>query len=253
MASSTQNDSEMPRFSFGSMALADETERQARASSQLLDELQFDDDSENLNEVIDILRMSVMNEQYSPEILPYQKDTVESIKTLVEQQTEFVDEQEDEALEAVSFEVQLKRMEIDRINYMLRQYFRTRLKKIENQVLFIFKQPSPTEGSTFDLLSAAEQKFATGYSDLLEEHFKKSFLSMLPPKVRVLDNDGNVDHAPGPNLNEFVFCRVRRNIGSVTIGEEAADDAIELNQGDILCIRYKGIQGLLRKEDVELV
>lgn len=253
MASNSQNDSQVPRFSFGSMALTEERDRAAHTSSQVPNELQLEDESENLNEVIDILRMSVMNEQYSPEILPFQKETVESIRTLVDQQTEFVDEQEDETLEAISFEAQLKRMEIDRINYMLRHYYRMRLKKIENQVLFIFKESSSGTPSTFDLLSAQEQKFATGYSDLVEEHFKKSFLAMLPQKVRVLDNDGTVEHAPGPNLNKFVFCRVRRSVGSVAIGEEAADDALELSQGDILCIRYKGIQELLKNEDVELV
>jgi len=166
----------------------------------------------------------------------------------VKQQTDLVDEEEDEQTEGISFESQLKRMEVDRINYLLRHYFRVRIKKIENSVLFIFK-----DTGVYDRLSANEQKFAVGYMDLVEGHFKKSFLSMLPKKVQVLDKDGNVDHATGPNLDRFVFCRVRNSIGRFAVGEEANDDSLDLNQGDIICMRYKSIRELLKNEDVELI
>lgn len=237
-----------PRFSFGSMALTDEPGHGPLVVDSHLQDLQTDEPGGGLNEAIDILRMVSLNEHFCPEILPFQDSSVDEIRKLVNEQTDLVDEEEDESADAFSFESQLKRMEIDRINYLLRHYFRVRIKKIEDSVLFIFK-----DSKTYDLLSKDEQNFAVGYMDLVEEHFKKSFLSMLPKKVQILEKDGNVDHATGPNLDKFVFCRVRNSVGSYAVGEEPGDDPLDLNQGDILCIRYKSIQQLLVDKDVELI
>lgn len=249
MASNGQPVTNQPRFFFGSMALSEETGRQpALADSNQSTE--NDGDAPSLNEVIYLLRMASLNEHFSPEILPYQSDTVNDIRTLVDQQTEAVDEEEDENGDAFSFEAQLKRMEIDRINYMLRDYLRVRIKKIESSVHYIFKD---TGTATYEMLSKDEQKFAIGYMDITEDHFKKSFLSMLPPRVQILDRDGKVDPTTGPSLNKFVFCRIRNSIGSYAVGEEENDDTLDLDQNDILCIRYKSIRQLLLKEDVELV
>ncbi|CDF32593.1 DNA replication complex GINS protein sld5 [Chondrus crispus] len=244
---STNND-DQPRFSFGSMALTEEPGRGPLAIDSHLSHLDPDQLGGQLNETLDKLRTVAVNEYFCPEILPFETETIQAMSSEVKQQTELVEEEEDESVDALSFESQLKRMEIDRINYLLRHYYRMRIKKIEGSVLFIFK-----DLNTFELLSKHEQNFATGYMDLVEEHFKKSFLSMLPKKVQVLDKDGNVDHATGPNLHKFVFCKVKNSVGSYAVGEEAGDETLDLNQGDILCIRYKSIQQLLMKGDVDLI
>lgn len=246
--STTHNDSEeQPRFSFGSMALTDEPGRQPASEYRLLNS-EPDEVSAGNSDALDSLRMLSLNEHFSPEILPFAQESVDSVRSLVNQHTQLVDEEEDENVDAHSFELQLKRMEIDRINYLLRDYFRVRIKKIEGCVLYIFK-----DSGTYDLLSEAEQKFAVGYMDLIDEHFKKSFLHMLPHKVQVLDKDGNTDPAAGPDLDHFVFCRVKKSVGSYAVGEEANDETLDLETGDIVCIRYRSIQQLLLDESVELI
>lgn len=236
------------RFAFGSMALAEEEGRGAPSQTTAGNPSASTAEHSPTNETIDILRMVVLNEQFSPEILPYQTDTIESMRTLVTTQTEVVDTEEDEAVEHSTFESQLKRMELDRINYMLRHYLRLRIKKIEKNIVYIFKGDGP-----YDFLSQHEKRFAVGYSDLVEDHFKKSFLSLLPDRLQVMEKDGNVDPATPPKLDRFVFCRVRNEVGSYVIGEDATDDSLELNRGDIICIRYKAIRELLKREDVELL
>lgn len=243
------------RFQFGSMALSEEQGRGIPSSpsaangedlhSGLVGQLQ---DPSTLNEAIAILRMIVLNEQFSPEILPYQLDTVETMRQLVTTQTDLVDaEEDDDQVDQLSFESQLKRMELDRINYQLRHYFRLRIKKIEKFIMHIFKRDGP-----YDRLSEPEKRFAVGYSDLVEDHFKKSFLSMLPQRLQIMEKDGNVDFATEPPLDNFVFCHVRNTVGSYVVGEEATDDSLDLTKGDTLCIRYKSIRELLKNEDVEL-
>lgn len=247
MSTTKDPSNDQPRFSFGSMALSDEPGRQIDSESRFQSSEAEHYQSGN-NEALEALRTMSLNEHFCPEILLFQTEIVEAIRALVNDQTELVDEEEDSNVDAHAFQVQLKRMEIDRINYLLRDYFRVRIKKIERCILFIFK-----DSGTYDLLSKDEQRFAVRFMDLIDDHFKKSFLSMLPNKVQVLEKDGNVDPATGPDLNKFVFCRVKNSIGNYAVGEEANDDNLDLDQGDIVCIRYKSIQQLLLQEDVELL
>lgn len=229
------------------MALSEEPGRHTESESRFLTpgatELSY-----GRNEILKTLRGISLNEHYCPDILPFNEEVISTIRDLVNAQTDELDNEEDESSDAHTFELQLKRMEIDRINYLLRDYFRMRIKKIEGNVLFIFK-----DSAAYDLLSKNEQTFAVGFMDLLDEHFKKSFLSMLPKKVQILDKDGDSDPAAGPDLNGFVFCRVKRDVGSYMVGDEANDDTLDLNEGDTLCIRYKSIRQLVLDGDVELV
>jgi GINS complex subunit 4 len=263
--SSSDGGGAVPRFSFGDMALSDEPGRDLAVSGGLGQRgAGFEGDAATagagprgaslgnasaapvLTDTIAKLRVAMLNEENAPEILQYETEVVESSRGLVGEQEERVDDQED-ATDA-PLETHLQRMEIDRINHMLRSYFRARIKKIETFVLFIFK-----DETVFDRLSAGEQKFAIGYMDLVEEHFKKSFLSMLPERLRVLDKDGNVDHATGPHLDKFVFCHVINSIGPYAVSEDASDEPFDLSRGDIVCVRYGGIRELLTSGDVELI
>lgn len=257
MSGTPQNEvQDAPRFGFGSMALSEEHGRtgsvtengNADETGSSVFGVQLDDDSP-LNDTIDILRGIVLNEQYSPDILSYQTEVIDSVRKLVSTQTELVDAEEDnDSSDQLSFESQLKRMELDRINYQLRQYYRTRIKKIERFVIYIFEGNGP-----FDRLSEQEKRFAIGYSNLVEDHFKKSFLSLLPQRLQVMEKDGDVSHATPPPLDQFVFCRVRNNVGTYAIGEDVTADSLELNRDDIVCIRYKSIQELVKNGNVELI
>lgn len=246
----------LPQFTLGPMALSDEPGREmpvgdsAQGDGRSVSASDSHGDSPHTaNENISMLRMLVQNEQFSPEILPSQSQSIDALRNLVDAQTDLVDtEEDDEAVDQLSFESQLKRMELERINYQLRHYLRLRIKKIQTFIMHIFKGDGP-----YDRLSSAEQRFAVGYSDLVEEHFNKAFLNLLPQRLQVMEKDGTVEPVTLPNLNGFVFCRVRNDLGSYVIGEDASDDSLDLSKGDILCIRYKSIRELIQSEDVELL
>jgi GINS complex subunit 4 len=256
-----REDGSVPRFSFGEMALADEPGRAFIAGAAARGGGNTDTAVAEgaagapnaasvgaapvLSDSVAKLRSCMINEERAPDILPYAADIVDAARALVSEQTVRVDQDEDAEPSLVTH---LQRMEIDRINYMLRCYFRMRIKKIETSVLFIFK-----DEKAFDNLSKDEQHFAAAYMDLVEDHFKKSFLSMLPERLRVLDKDGKVDHATRPNLDKFVFCHVLNTVGRYALSDDATEQPFDLTIGDILCIRYGGIQRLLESGDVELI
>lgn len=243
-------------FSFGEMALTAEPGRGPAAGlSTSRRGAPSEGSTESAAEkLLRDMRSLMLNEEYSPEILQYATETVTGVQGLVAEQEDALDTIEfgGEGFETpTGFEVHIKRMEIDRVNYLLRSYFRVRIKKIERSVLYVLKEDNPD--NTFDKLSEAEQKFAKMYMDLVEGHFNRSFMDMLPEKLRKLDKDGNVHHAVPPNMDKFAFCRMKKRIGSYAVSDEATDEDIELNEGDILCTRYSRIRELLIRGDAELV
>lgn len=260
MVEPTENDvaesAGISRFTLGPMALTDEPLHGVQLPEQRNDSNSAAEGTESAggastvtNEAINILRVLVQDEQFAPEILPFQAEAINSLRILVDEQTELVDaEEDDEAVDQLSFESQLKRMELDRVNYQLRHYFRLRIKKVQTFIMYIFKNEGP-----YDRLSESEKSFAVSYSDLVEEHFHKSFLNLLPQRLQIVEKDGAVDPVTPPNLDRFVFCRVRNDMGECAIGEDASDDSLELSKGDILCIRYKSIRDWIQSEDIELL
>lgn len=255
-----------PAFSFGEMALQDEPGRALPANN--LGRVFGDDLSQGsgdgrlrgileqdagaapvLHDAVARLRTALLNEENAPEILEYQTEIVEKAQNLVAEQTDRVDEAEDEE---ASLETHLQRMEIDRINYMLRCYFRCRIKKIERCVYHIFKGKEAGE-AVFDRLSEAEQTFAIGYSDVVEAHFESAFFSMLPSRLRVIDKDGNADIASGPNLDTFVFCEVVNSVGPYALSDDPNDEPFDLTKDDVVCARYGGIRKLVEDGDINLI
>lgn len=248
----SQGDSETDNgasFSFGEMALSAEPGRGTPGAISSLGGLRPDSAETAAETLLRKMRKVMINEEFSPDILQFATLTVEGIQNLVSAQTGALDDVEfGDSDTSVGFETHIKRMELDRINYLLRSYYRVRIKKIEKIILFIFK-----DQDTFDKLSKAEQEFAISYMNLVEGHFNRSFLSMLPEKLRKLDKDGNVDHAVPPELDRFVFCRMKRTLGSYAVSEEPTDPTIYLEDADIVVTRYSKIRDMLKDETAELI
>jgi GINS complex subunit 4 len=56
-----------------------------------------------------------------------------------------------------------------------------------------------------------------------------------------------------PDEDSAVFCRVLRDVGTVTVqGEEGSSD-VELNQGDVWVLRWRDIRDGVLRGDVELI
>ena len=91
-----------------------------------------DSDDEATNEDIDKLKVALRNEKACPEILAFEEEVVDDIHELVKAQQGHVDEfREGNDETETAFAVSLYQMEIDRIQYLLASYLRTRLAKVQ--------------------------------------------------------------------------------------------------------------------------
>ena len=68
-------------------------------------------------------------------------------------------------------------MEIERVKFAVKSYLRTRLAKIEKNLLFI------VEKDRSNLLSEAEMQFAFGVYEGRTEHYKQAFFEKIPAKL----------------------------------------------------------------------
>lgn len=197
---------------------------------------------------VSLLRSIWINEKCAPEVLIYEDKVVAQIKSLVESQQEYIASRREESKGTEDFQCNLYQMELDRINFMLSCYLRIRLKKIEKYAMWLLKR-----NDVAGILSPHELRYATQYLNLLEKHFNICFLDFIHPKFRSLTGDtaGGDEMVRAPNLTDFVFLRVKEDIGVLDLSEDG--DEVNLSANDILAGSYLPFKGLLLEDKVELI
>ena len=206
------------------------------------------------NEDVILLRQAFMNEKVAPEILPFKERLVRDLKDQIENQQAVIDETPADADEA--FASELYQMEIDRIKYLLASYLRTRIFKLQKNVLYILGNEEQ-----HSRLSLREFEFAKKYLNLIQGHLNERVLGELPDEYASLTSkyEGGEDNPaadtsmiPSPDLDAFVFCQVHRDVGTIVVDDDGNVQA-QLNKGDLFASRYRCIQGLVEDGAVTLV
>jgi GINS complex subunit 4 len=85
-----------------------------------LNELEVEDNVSH----VEILKKHFISERFCPDILPYQKNSVEFLLNGIEKQQETLNNEHDPKI------VNLKLIEIERLKYLISSYLRTRLQKV---------------------------------------------------------------------------------------------------------------------------
>ena len=215
------------------------------------DEVNLDEAYEPVDSDVMRLKRAWVQERLAPEILEHQTELVDAVKSAIETQEERIErEQENENRDASdNIVTNIYWMELNRVKYLLREYLRTRLRKMERHALFIFEDETSRAK-----LSSAELKYLEDYNNAVHEHLK-GVLYELPEHYRshVVQQIGNDDDddkdqsmKPEPNLDGFVFFRIREDVGNfLPGGAMSEDDAVELKRGLILLAKYSAFKDLL--------
>ena len=147
------------------------------------------------------------------------------------------------------FNLNIYRMELERVKFIMKSYLRTRLAKIERNLVYII------EKDRSELLSEAEKIFAFNVLEARKTHFQQSFFEKVPRELNVFEQDPVPDRVSKyylnlkliflfsvtqPNPNEFVFVRMRIGKDSYQILDEIEVQLLE-DQVYFLpynCVRY---------------
>ena len=219
----------------------------------------IDLEHEVANEDPRTLRKAILNERAAPRILPYEQQAVEDLTVIINNQQKIIDdvmdfkpqnEQEGTKVVDDKFACSLYQMEVNRLNYIVTSYHRTRLRKIQQYPMHIYR-----DNELKQRLSKAEFSFLTDYIDLISGHLEQTVTNHLPKQFQSLTDEGSlgsVSMIPHPNLNKYVFIKAKEDIGDVEI-VDGPEGVQTINKDDVFAVIYEPIEHLLLDNKIELI
>ncbi|CEP21608.1 SLD5 [Cyberlindnera jadinii] len=221
----------------------------------ILEEFERETRSHKYNEVevkrsdFQELQNAWISERMCPELLDYKQSLIDRILSRIRVQIEFIEMNSIE-LQTTERDIKLQLMiiesELDRVNFILRSYLRTRLSKVDKFTIFI-----RNDEELVQRLSPAETQYMESHFRALIDLYNSLFLSQLPEQLQALDDTGGgISMIEEPDLDRPVFVKVINDtIETIVIGEEE----IDLIPGSIYLIRYSAVQRFVYNQDVLLI
>ena len=190
------------------------------------------------------LESALRREKLSPEILMYEDSLVSRILGKLDEKQEFLNTSPAGSLDE-QFEYQIYQLDLDRIKYLMSNYLRTRLLKIQSLAITIVLKDQTS------MLSNKEFEFLGKYYLLKTNHFKKSFLLKIPEEFRKIEHE---EHSKTPitmpNLDKHVFVKALEDIGGLRLKDNLD---IEVRKDDIFLLPFSAVKMLLKDNKVDLI
>ncbi|XP_067939980.1 DNA replication complex GINS protein SLD5-like isoform X2 [Watersipora subatra] len=138
-------------------------------------------------------------------------------------------------------------MEMDRIRYIIADYIRCRIRKIEE-----FAQMIVSSTAEQTKLTSAELDFVTGYWASIKCHLAESAGKNMPENVRKINTDKIVVK---PEYYKYVFVKAVKTETGVVVSEpgDLEEEIIDLDTNDQQLVPYKSIDHLLTSGAVRLI
>ena len=124
----------------------------------------------------------LQNEKMAPELLPFQFSLVESMLRLISSREQMIEQNRQGDVDD-RFNLNIYRMELERVKFVMKSYLRVRLAKIERNLVYII------EKDRSELLSEAEKLFAFNILEARKTHFQQSFFEKVPRELNVFEQD----------------------------------------------------------------
>ncbi|KAL5961684.1 DNA replication complex GINS protein SLD5 [Taenia solium] len=203
-------------------------------------------ESVTLPQLIKRFRKIWQNEKIAPELMSAQGDAVALISKEV---NNF--ENQAKSLPKGDIRAQLIRMQAERLRYLLTDYLRTRIRKIEQFPHHVISEERSRPQSEDPHLTPAEFNFTKTFNDSTIENLRLTVLDHLPLNMCKIDEDAI---AFRPNLDAYVFCQVHSQIEVTnTDPSGASSEALTLMPGEIHLLPYRAVQKHTKSGAVTLI
>ncbi|KAK3341612.1 hypothetical protein B0T25DRAFT_347334 [Lasiosphaeria hispida] len=188
-------------------------------------------------------------ERSAPELLHWPSDGLfERINDNIKRQIEKVEEMTGDMDPKTNFALIVIQTELERFKYLVRSYLRARIAKIDRHTLHYL-----SSDELRSRLSEMELAYATRHQALLHNHYLSSFLSSFPPGLQNLnDTAGNISMIDTPDLESAVFIRLLSDTSVEGRGVDS-DGAMEMEESDIVILRWSDAKPLVQLGNAELV
>ena len=205
---------------------------------EVLPQDQVFEEFEDLEEDVHDLSIRLLNENASPDLMPYR--AYENLKNKIEEQRERAFDENLDGLERAILE-----MDSNRIYFELVSYNRLRFQKI-------CKFPYYTLRERGKHMSLVEKEFGQEYLSFRNDYLMENVLKFLPEDFQSLETQymlepvGEVDIFPKPDRKVFVIFRALKNLGEIYPGQY-------IHAGQTFACPYEEIEPLLLTGDVILI
>ncbi|XP_063374080.1 DNA replication complex GINS protein SLD5 [Cydia amplana] len=214
----------------------------------LNDDIELSEDEEiTVETVLKTVQCAWQNERLAPEILPHRNDMVECMLGQIQHMERNINK-----LPKTDLRASIHKMELSRIKFVICNYLKTRLHKIEKFCIPIVNEERQRIESGTNYLTPAEFKYAQEYLLSMENHLKKVVLNKVPGNMQALEL-GKL--AVYPNLHSHVFLKANNTITGVVLEDQPGDqdEEIDLEDGSQHILQYKPIAELVKNGKVQLV
>lgn len=191
--------------------------------------------------MLEILQNTWMNEKFAPELLPQQSDMLDLMLGQIEHMEENIS-----LLDKNDFRFVAHRIELERIKYIVTNYLKCRIKKIEMFTRAILEEDDQRAADK-RRLSDEERRYAEAHIALLKKHFHQIAIQHMPSNLQEQSSREIVT----PNLMSHIFLRANESVPSVVVGMN--DEEVDLEAGSLHIMPYKLASDLLLDGKVQLI
>lgn len=206
-----------------------------------------EDEGEDLTaqKVLEILESAWLNEKLSPEILPHKMEYVDCMLEQIKYMESNIDR-----LPKGDLKVDIHKIELERIRYIVTSYLRCRLKKIEQFASCILEEEAVRDADN-RYLSDSELKFAVEFVQHLDTHFD-TVLKEMPWNLQTLEN---TEKRIKPNLNSYVFLRTKTSVSNVIVKDvfENREEEVTLDENSQHLLPYHSVSDNVKNDTVQLI
>ncbi|XP_065199913.1 DNA replication complex GINS protein SLD5 [Planococcus citri] len=208
-------------------------------------DVEADGEDMTAQKVLETLESAWQNEKLCPEILPHKMEFVDCMLEQIKYMESNI-----HRLPKGDIKVDIHKIELERIRFIVTSYLRCRLKKIEQFASCILEEEAVRDPDS-RYLSDSELKFAVEFVENLDTHFD-TVLKEMPWNLQKLENN---EKRIKPNLNSYVFCRTKATVPNVIVRDvfENHEEEISLDENTQYIIPYVSIADNVKNDTVQLI
>ncbi|CAK1548542.1 unnamed protein product [Leptosia nina] len=197
--------------------------------------------------VLKTIQTSWQNERLSPEILPHRNDMVECMLGQIQHMERNINK-----LPKTDLRTSIHKMELSRIKYIICNYLKTRLEKIEQNCIIIINDEKQRIESGTNYLTPLEYRYAQEHLLNIEHHLKQTILNQVPGNMQVFEIN---KMSTVPNLQSHVFLKANETVHGIVLEDHFGDqdEEIDLEEGSQHILQYKFIADLVKNGKVQLI
>ncbi|KAL6449670.1 SLD5 DNA replication complex GINS protein SLD5 [Candida maltosa Xu316] len=205
------------------------------------------------------LLRAMINERMSPELLPYKHELMTSVLRSISDQQQYLLESHEygdinsgSGVLSSDFKLQLMiiETELERLNYIIRLYMRTRLSKLNKFTIFYVRELNEDD----ELLSREEKDYIHKYLHISTQLYNNCFLKKLPPSATLLDDTtGEISMIVTPDVDQPVFIKCVSERPIILDYDGTTELDLELVKDGVYVVKYSLIKRYLEIGDVIMI